>query len=246
MHELSARGFSRGADAYERSRPDYPAKAVALLVRELRIGPASVVADVGAGTGRFTRMLRDSGAWLIAIEPLAEMREKLARAVPDVAAVGATAEALPLRDASLDAILCAQSFHWFEATAALAEFARVLRLGGAVGLIWNTRDDRVAWVRAFDEIVNRRGAAGSQRELGDLLRAGRSLRPAPARGLRARAALDPQGRRRSPRSPSCRRRSAARCSTRWRWLVRDHPETRDRDEIVLPYRTAVYWTVRRP
>ena len=107
------------------------------------------VADVGAGSGIFTRLLLPRcdavGAHLLAVEPVANMRALCAAALPTVPVLGATGELLPLRDGSLDAITVAQAFHWFDASVAFAEFARVLRPGGRVALLWNTRDRSVPW-----------------------------------------------------------------------------------------------------
>ena len=82
IHESAAKGFSAGADAYERGRPDYAPDAIATLVRELGIGPGKRVLDLAAGTGKLTRQLVDTGAELVAVEPIAEMRAKLVATVP--------------------------------------------------------------------------------------------------------------------------------------------------------------------
>ena len=74
------------------------------------------------------------------------MRAELSHAFPDVDVLEGRAEALPLSDASVDAILCAQAFHWFATREALAEMRRVLKIGGKLGLIWNVRDESVGWV----------------------------------------------------------------------------------------------------
>lgn len=143
IHETAARGFERGAADYERGRPSYPDEAVALLVRELGIGPGRTVVDLAAGTGKLTRQLVPSGARLVAVEPVAGMRAELARAVPDVEVLEGTAESLPLADACADVVVVGQAFHWFDAPAALAEIGRVLRSHGGLGLVWNIRDRRV-------------------------------------------------------------------------------------------------------
>jgi ubiquinone/menaquinone biosynthesis C-methylase UbiE len=121
-------------------RPGYPQDAIDWLVATLGLGPGRVAVDLAAGTGKLTRRLLPSGARVVAVEPLAEMRAVLAREVPSAEAVSGTAEALPLEDASVDAVTVGQAFHWFDAEPAAAEIARVLRPGGALGLIWNIRD----------------------------------------------------------------------------------------------------------
>ncbi len=140
MHETALAGFGRGASAYERGRPGYPQDAADWMLEQLGIGARSSVADLGAGTGKFTRLLVPSGARVYAIEPSAGMREELRRAVPTATILDAGAHAIPLPDGALDAVTAAQSFHWFATAPVLAELHRVLRAGGGIGLVWNRRD----------------------------------------------------------------------------------------------------------
>jgi SAM-dependent methyltransferase len=140
IHPAAARGFSAAADAYERGRPGYPDEAIAWIVERLRLEPGRNVLDLAAGTGKLTRALVPSGAQVIAVEPIDEMREQLFAALPDVDAFDGTAESIPLPDASVDAVTCAQAFHWFRAAEAVQEIHRVLRPGGSIALIWNIRD----------------------------------------------------------------------------------------------------------
>jgi ubiquinone/menaquinone biosynthesis C-methylase UbiE len=144
VHEVASTGFGTEAEAYERSRPSYPPDAVAWLVDALRVAPGGRVLDLAAGTGKFTRLLApycaDAGSELLAVEPVAGMSTLLQGALPALPIAAATAEALPFSVASLDAIVVAQAFHWFDASVALDEFHRVLRPGGRLGLIWNARD----------------------------------------------------------------------------------------------------------
>jgi len=137
VHAAAARGFSRSADAYDRARPDYPPAAVAWLAERLGLRPGRTVVDLAAGTGKLTRPLAATGAEVVAIEPVAEMRARIGDAA--ARALDGTAEAIPLRDASADAVTVAQAFHWFDGPAALAEIHRVLRPGGALALVWNRR-----------------------------------------------------------------------------------------------------------
>jgi SAM-dependent methyltransferase len=155
VHDVARRGFGSEANAYERSRPTYPLDAFAWLAAGLGLGPGMLVADVAAGTGKFTRLLAPTGATIIAVEPVAGMWQQLGDASPDVPIVAGAAEALPLAAASLDAVTVAQAFHWFDADAAFAELARVLRAGGRVGIVWNARDRSVAWVDEVWGIMDR-------------------------------------------------------------------------------------------
>ena len=135
-----AGSFGAAADVYDRSRPTYPVEAVRWTLPE----GAQRVVDLGAGTGKLTSVLLDLGLDVVAVEPSQPMRERIpARAE----VLEGSAEALPLPDASVDAVVVGQAFHWFDPEAALAEMARVLRPGGTVGLLWNVMDDSVPWVQ---------------------------------------------------------------------------------------------------
>jgi ubiquinone/menaquinone biosynthesis C-methylase UbiE len=146
----ATRGFTDSA-RYERGRPGYPQAAVDAIVAELGLGPGRTVLDLAAGTGKLTRLLIPSGANVIAVEPVREMREKLTGFV----ALAGTAERIPLTDGYVDAVTVAQAFHWFDADRALREIHRVLRPGGGVALIWNARDERQPLQAALSEILDR-------------------------------------------------------------------------------------------
>jgi SAM-dependent methyltransferase len=135
----TAHSFGAVADAYERARPDYPPEAVDHLVRVLDLGPGRVLADMGAGTGKLTRLLVPSGADVHAVEPVDGMREELERRTHGVTVHAATAEALPFGDAMLDAATVAQAVHWF-GPAWVGEIVRTLRSGGAIAVVYNVRD----------------------------------------------------------------------------------------------------------
>jgi SAM-dependent methyltransferase len=146
----AARGFGLAADVYERGRPDYPAAAIGWLVDRLGLRPGRTVVDLAAGTGKLTRLLAPSGAEVIAVEPIAEMRAL----IPGARAIEGTAERIPLPDESVDAVTVGQAFHWFRDDEALAEIHRVLRRAGGLGLIWNTRDERDELQAAVSEIID--------------------------------------------------------------------------------------------
>lgn len=155
VHHFAAQGFELAGAAYERGRPSYPRDAVELLCVELGIGPGRDVLDLAAGTGKLTRLLIPSGARLVAVEPVAGMRQVLAEVLPDLRVLDGTAEALPLGDASVDAVVVGQAFHWFDGHRALAEIARVLRPGGGLGLIWNVRGESVGWAAELSVLLDR-------------------------------------------------------------------------------------------
>jgi SAM-dependent methyltransferase len=133
---VAAAGFGSAADVYERARPSYPQDAVDWFVERAGIGPGTTVVDVGAGTGKLTRLLVPSGARVVAVEPIPEMRAKIS----DVEVLDGTAEQLPLPDGAADAITVAQALHWFDLERALPEFHRVLKPEGFLALFWNMRD----------------------------------------------------------------------------------------------------------
>jgi SAM-dependent methyltransferase len=161
-----AHSYGRAAEAYDRGRPEYPPEAVAHAVRVLGIGPGKTVVDLAAGTGKFTRLLIPSGASVIAVEPVAGMRERLAASLPTARAVEGTAEAMPLPGASANAVTVAQAFHWFRGQEALAEIRRVLKPGGGLALIWNVRDEAVDWVSRLSELMDPHGGGAPRYHTG--------------------------------------------------------------------------------
>ena len=154
IHDAAAKGYARAADDYEKGRPGYPAAAIETLVRVCGIGAGSDLVDVGAGTGKFTASLFAHGPTVVAVEPVAAMREAFARRFPGARVMDGTAEHLPLPDASADVVTVAQAFHWFDHGPALDEIGRVLRPGGWLALIWNTRDLSVPWLAEINELMN--------------------------------------------------------------------------------------------
>jgi SAM-dependent methyltransferase len=143
------------AGTYEAGRPDYPIQAVDWMLQPVSGGQRSVrVADVGAGTGKLTRAAVELGTEVVAIDPDAQMLAVLRENVHGVPTFVGSAESLPVPDASVDAVLLGQAWHWVDPARASSEIGRVVRSGGILGLIWNIRDDSVPWVARLTEIMH--------------------------------------------------------------------------------------------
>jgi SAM-dependent methyltransferase len=146
---LLAKSFGAAATAYAEHRPDYAQAAVRWALE-----PAAGlrVLDLGAGTGKLTATLVAVGADVTAVEPDPAMLTELRRALPDVRALPGSAEAIPLPDASVDAVLAGNAMHWFDMAVAGPEIARVLVPGGILAGLWNVMDDRVDWVAGLARV----------------------------------------------------------------------------------------------
>jgi SAM-dependent methyltransferase len=153
LQHPDSRSFELVADLYERGRPEYPAEAIAWIVEELDLREGRIVLDLGAGTGKLTRALVPTGARVIAVEPGEQMLAELRRLLPDIETKLGAAEAIPLADRSVDAVTAGQAFHWFRHDEAVPELHRVLRPGGAVALIWNSRDDERPVQREVSDLI---------------------------------------------------------------------------------------------
>lgn len=153
--------FTDRVEKYVRYRPSYPKEAVDFLYETVGFRPDSVVADIGAGTGIFSRLLLARGTSVIAVEPNQAMREEAERASAGEArfrTVGAAAEETGLPDLSVDYIACAQSFHWFDRAAAQAEFRRILKPGGRAALIWNSRlTEGTPFLEQYEQLLHTYG-----------------------------------------------------------------------------------------
>ena len=154
VHQAAAKGFARGALDYERGRPSYPAAAVERIIREYSIATGTTIVDLGAGTGKFTRLLVPTGATILAVEPVAEMREVFASILPAVEIVDGTAESIPVADESSDVVTAAQTLHWADAEKAIPEIHRVLRSGGGVAFVWNSRV-KTGWEARVTSLMDR-------------------------------------------------------------------------------------------
>jgi SAM-dependent methyltransferase len=148
---VAARAFGAMAEEYERGRPGWPAGAIAAVLE--RFG-ARTVLDLAAGTGKLTELLAGLADDVVAVEPVDGMRRVLAARLPGVRALAGTAEAIPLPDGSVDAVLVGEAFHWFDLERAPAEIARVLRPGGGLAVMWNVPGwDSVEWLDELDAEV---------------------------------------------------------------------------------------------
>jgi SAM-dependent methyltransferase len=253
VHEAAGVGYQRAAGTYERARPTYPLSALAELTEALGLEAGRTVVDLGAGTGKFTRLLALTGARVLAVEPVAAMRESLAELLPGVVALDGTAERTGLPDASVDAVVAAHAWHWFRQEQAFAEVERVLRPGGALALVWNTYDESVPWVRDFQAIYFRRAPQGLPTHQDGAWR----------KALDARSGWSPVSERRLPNPHTTTRQGVvermlssshiAALGARERQRVRDeveevlrrHEATRGRETLELPYTTEIYWTTRQ-
>ena len=153
IHSAAAQGFEKAPEFYESGRPDFPPQAIAFLAKTLGLGPSTRVLDLAAGTGKLTRCLAPLGASITAVEPVEGMRRKFSSLLPDVTLLSGTAEAIPLSSESVDVVLVATAFHWFDGEKAIREIHRVLKLGGRLGLLWNVRDESGVWVDGMTRIV---------------------------------------------------------------------------------------------
>jgi SAM-dependent methyltransferase len=153
IHPLAEKGFRAGAATYVEGRPDYPPEIENWLICDLGLSEGKTALDLAAGTGKFSPRLLATGATVIAVDPVQAMLDQLIRQYPQIDARIGSAQHIPLGDASLDAVVCAQSFHWFSTAEALQEIRRVLKPGGSLGLVWNVRDDTVPWVAALTPIM---------------------------------------------------------------------------------------------
>lgn len=251
IHDTAAVGYKRAGDDYERARPAYPEAALTALVDGLGLGPSSVVVELGAGTGKFTRLMAPKVGLLVATEPVDEMRTHLVAAATNPV-VAATAEAVPVATGRADAVVAATAFHWFRAEAALAEAGRVLRPGGGIGLVWNNPDRAVDWVAQVWAVVDKvRGAVPGNRDLRwqDAFASSRAFSPLASASFSHAVELTPDQMEARIISisfvaalPDADREALLE---RVRAIVATDPDLRGGATVSLPYRTDVYWSTRR-
>ena len=252
LHEVAARGFGAEAETYERTRPSYPADAMAWVAEHLRLAPGITVCDLAAGTGIATRLLAATGARVIAVEPVAGMRAVLGRTQAGVPACAGTAEALPFREGALDAVTVFQAFHWFDADAALVELRRAIRPGGRLALIWNARDRGVPWVDAawsvMDRVEKRAPWRDHDRWADSALASGPWFGPLHEATFHHEHVLAPEQVVERFRSvshvavlPPDEQRAVLE---EVRTILATNPDTTGRDVLALPYRVDAYWCER--
>lgn len=229
-----AASFGAAADVYERGRPSYPAEAIDWLLPP----GARRVLDLGAGTGKLTRQLRDRGLDVVAVEPSGGMREQLSRSVADIRVFPGSAEDIPLGDGSVDVVLVAQAWHWVDPHRAVPEVARVLTGGGQLGLLWNVRDEQEDWVARLGRIIHgdhAQNMASSAPSVGPPFGPVERLDVAWRSHLAPETVIDLAASRSYLITMPADERAAALAQVRH--LLDTHPALAGRAEIVLPYVT---------
>ncbi|MFW3170168.1 class I SAM-dependent methyltransferase [Geodermatophilus sp. CPCC 206100] len=234
------RSFGSVAAGYAALRPTYPADAVAFLLGDR---PRRVL-DLGAGTGLLTAVVAAAGHDVVAVDPSGEMLAELRARHPGVQALVGGAEEIPLPDADVDAVVAGQAAHWFRPAPAAAEMRRVLRPGGVVGLVWNTRDEQVPWVGALGEVLaaESRDHEADQAVVGDI---------AAALGARVERFRSAVVQRIPPDQVVAGIATRSYVATmdddrraeflgRVREVLAGHPDTRGRELVDLPYHTDAY------
>ena len=240
-----ALSFGAAADRYDRLRPRYPEAAL-----RWALGDAPVrVVDLGAGTGILSRALAALGHDVVPVEPDAQMRARLAAASPGLTPLAGFAEQLPLPDASVDAVVAGQAYHWFDREPTHAEVARVLRPGGTFAPMWNLRDESVPWVAELSTVTDDDTAGRGIREPSPELESfGPLLGTVEQASFGYTAASTPDTlvglittRSYYLTAPPERQRELER---RVRELCATHPELAGRSTFYLPYRTSVHRAIR--
>lgn len=153
LHPAAQKGFSSAAELYQQVRPNYPSEIINWLIDELKLQSKAIVVDLGAGTGKFLPYLQHVTQHIIAVEPVAEMLMQLQLQYPDVKTLHNKSDQIDLAAQSVDAVLCAQSFHWFANIDTLNEIDQILKPEGHLGLVWNQRDESVPWVKALADLI---------------------------------------------------------------------------------------------
>jgi len=249
-----ASSFGPAAELYDRIRPTYPVALIEWVLAPLGAGPQRVL-DVGAGTGIMARQLVALGHTVVAVEPDAQMRERLEAVTTGVRALAGSAEAIPMPGASVDAAVAAQAYHWFDRPRAHPELGRVIRPGGVFAAVWNDRDDSFragsSWVAEYSRIVERdRGPDGSGADSGraKVLDFGEYFGPVEYAEFRHAVSHTPETlvallKSRSYFLTATPARRAA-LESEVRELAVTHPDLAGREEFPLPYITVAHRATR--
>jgi SAM-dependent methyltransferase len=252
FHLSKIPGFGLVSDTYDQGRPGYPREIEKWLSGEMQIKNGTPVLDLGAGTGKFTRLLVDLRANVTAVDSEPTMIERFRGNLPGVTVLEGSAEAIPLESNSVNAVVCAQSFHLFATPQAMHEIHRVLKPAGHLGLFWNVRDTSVDWVAELATIVNR--YAGDHPRYQD-----NQWRPVLDEGLKRgysplKEASWTQLHTGSPEDVIVRRIKSisfiaaspdkAQIIEEIRALIARHPALANKQEVSVPYKTVAVRTVK--
>lgn len=221
------------------------------IVSHLGLTEASTVLDLAAGTGQLSRLMHGRVASIIAVEPVAAMRDMIQQDLPDVTVLDGQAEAIPLGNAAVDAVMVGEAFHWFETAPACGEIARVLSENGGLALLWNTPTWTVAdtpWLKAFRQAIRRhRQAAGGYPAGGDSWQV----------PLRRCGHFETPEHRHAAHEQTLTAHDFLAQIASWSWIANLRDEQRrtlfhevavllgEQEEIVIPYRTDLYLARRR-
>jgi len=242
-HQRRRLSFGDRADEYDRFRPTYPSEAITWAVGH---DPLEVC-ELGAGTGLMTAVLVAAGHRVTAVEPDPGMVAAAQRREGEqLTVVLGSAEEIPAPDASVDAVVAAQAFHWFDLPRAVPEMARVLRPGGRLVIVWNVRDDDEPWVSDMSRIVGRLDARSGTRDLGVPEISSHFA------DIKVETFAHAQQLTADDLVALCDTFSYVATSPRRaeilgeiRRLALEHPDLAGRETFALPYRTTVYRAVRR-
>lgn len=248
----AASGFADVAEAYQRGRPGYPREAIDRIVGRFELTASSTVLDLAAGTGQLSRLLQRRVGHVIAVEPVAAMRARIATDLPQITVLDGAAEDIPLAHAAVDAVVVGEAFHWFDVAAASAQIARVLTAQGGVALLWNTPTWTVQdtpWLHAFRQIV-----ADHRRAAGDYPAGNGSWKDPFERAGHFERLVHSQAVHKQTLEPDD---LLAQIGS-WSWIANLQSAARaavlddvaallaGHGEIVIPYRTDLYLAKRRP
>ena len=153
VHQTAQSGFSSAAELYQQVRPNYPQEIVTWLQQSLHLNHTASLVDLGAGTGKFIDYLTQVSPNVIAVEPVTAMLQQLKLQHPHIKTIQAASHQIPLSPKSIDAVICAQAFHWFADIESLQSIHQVLKPQGALGLVWNQRDEQVGWVKTLADLL---------------------------------------------------------------------------------------------